>query len=235
MQARLRDQEEARKSFVSTASHELRTPLASLLLMLDLLRGDLVEPTDLADARVQAEKAEAQAERLSALAAELLDLSRIDAKVPLRREAVELREAAVAIAGELADRADAVDLDIVAVPGPEVWATADPGALTQILRILTENATRFAPPGSAIEVRVAAGPDGSTIAVTDDGPGVPVADRARIFERFERAGDAGGSAGFGLGLAIGRELASQMRGELSLDASAPGGRFVLRLPAAPPG
>lgn len=232
MQQRLREQEQARKSFVATASHELRTPLASLLVMLDLLRGDLEEPSDVPDARIQAQRAEAQAERLSGLAAELLDLSRIDAKVPLRSEPIELREAAVAIAEEFADRAGSAELEMVPEPGDEVWASGDPRAVTQILRILVDNATRYAPPGTIVRLTAGQDADGASLAVLDTGPGVPPGDEARIFERFERGDGASTSAGFGLGLAIGRELARQMGGELSLDASALGGRFVLRLPPA---
>lgn len=233
MQRRLREQEQARKSFVATASHELRTPLASLLVMLDLLRGDLEEPSDVPDARVQARRAEAQAERLSDLAGELLDLSRIDAGVPLRTELIELGEAAVGIGEEFEERAQAAGLKVSARVEGEVWAVADPGAVTQILRILVDNATRHAPPDTEIRVEVDRDADGSILAVVDAGPGVAVDDRARIFERFERGGEASKSAGFGLGLAIGRELARQMSGDLVLDPCAAGGRFILRLPPAP--
>lgn len=233
MQTRLREQEQARKSFVATASHELRTPLASLLVMIDLLRGSLEEPTDVPDARVQAERAELQAERLSDLAADLLDLSRIDARVPLRSELVELGSAASVIAGEFEARAGAAGLGVVTALADGVWAVADPGAITQILRILVDNAIRFAPSGSEIRVELVQDADGPSVAVVDAGPGVAVGDRERIFERFERSGDASSSAGFGLGLAIGRELAQQMGGDLRLDPEAAGGRFVLRLRPAP--
>ena len=91
MQHRLREQEQARRAFVATASHELRTPLASLSVMLDMLVDDLhAEPADVRSARTQAANAEAQVQRLSLLSAELLDLSRIDAGIPLRSELVEL-------------------------------------------------------------------------------------------------------------------------------------------------
>jgi len=236
MQRRLREQEQSRKSFVATASHELRTPLASLLVMLDLLRGDLEEPADVPDARVQAERAEAQAERLSDLAAELLDLSRMDAGVALRTELIELGEAAAGIAGEFDDRARAAGLEVASEVEREVWAVADPGAVMQILRILTDNAVRHAPAGTEIGVEAQRDADGwPSLAVVDAGRGVAAGDRKRIFERFERGADASTSAGFGLGLAIGRELARQMGGDLVLDPYAEGGRFVLRLPPAPSG
>ena len=101
MQRRLRQQEEARRAFVATASHELRTPLASLDGMLELLDDDLRagEP-DLEDARQLLERARAQSRRLARLAADLLDLSRIDAEVELRSEPVELGELSRAVLAE---------------------------------------------------------------------------------------------------------------------------------------
>ncbi len=116
MQARLREQEEARRSFVATASHELRTPLTSLDGMLELLDDDLryAEP-DLEDARALLDRARAQSRRLGRLAADLLDLSRLDAKVDLRSEPVELGELSRAVLAEFelgtADRDVSVRLD----------------------------------------------------------------------------------------------------------------------------
>ena len=100
MQSQLQQQERARRTFVSTASHELRTPLTSLQLMLGMLREDLsANEPDVAAAAREVARAEAQTERLSRLSADLLDLSRIDAGVPLRRDTVELGELSRAVAG----------------------------------------------------------------------------------------------------------------------------------------
>ena len=108
MQARLREQEHARRAFVATASHELRTPLTSLRAMLELLEEDLQgDPPDLADARRQVSEARVQSDRLAGLAADLLDLSRIDADVSLRSEPVELCELARAVAAEFGEPRDA--------------------------------------------------------------------------------------------------------------------------------
>ena len=231
MQQRLDEQERARRTFVATASHELRTPLASLQLMLDGLVGDLRSPApDLRDAQEQSRRALAQTQRLSKLSAELLDLSRIDAGVPLRREPVELRELARSVAAEFAERADGSP---IALSGSrDVWALADPGAVAQVVRILLDNALRFAPAGSAIRVVVHGGRERTGIEVSDDGPGVPAADRDAIFERFWRGGQTGGPGGVGLGLAIGRELARLMDGELRLAGGRAGGCFELSLPPA---
>ena len=101
MQQRLQQQEEARRAFVSTASHELRTPLASLDGMLELLDDDLGSgDVDIDDARSLLDRARAQSRRLSRLAADLLDLSRLDAQVQLRSEPVELGELSRAVLAE---------------------------------------------------------------------------------------------------------------------------------------
>jgi signal transduction histidine kinase len=228
MQQRLHRQEQARRTFVATASHELRTPVSSLRLLLSMLEEDLAEDApDLADARLQAARANAQSERLGTLAADLLDLSRIDAGLELRRERVRLDATARSIIAEFAPRGPAA---VRLEPGEAVWATADPGAVAQILRILIDNALRFTPAGTPVEVATRENGHGPAAIVHDRGPGVPEAERERIFERFWRGSAPGGTAGFGLGLGIARELARRMGGELSLDGSAPGARFVLALP-----
>jgi len=225
MQRRVDEQERARRTFVATASHELRTPLASLRLMLGMLAEDLRDgDPDIDDARGQVERASAQSERLARLANDLLDLSRLDAVVALRDEPVDLGGLARAVAAEF----DGVELE----QAGDVWAQADPGAVARIVRILLDNARRFAPPGAPVELDVHAGAAGCVLAVSDRGPGVAPEDRERIFERFERGSGPLNDGGFGLGLAIARELALRMHGDLRLDPRASGGRFVLELPAA---
>jgi len=239
MQRRLVQQEEARRAFVSTASHELRTPLASLHGMLELLDDDLRGPTpDLPDARRLLSRARAQSRRLGRLAGDLLDLSRLDAEVELRSEPVELGELSRAVLAEFeprnAERAITARLEDSAAP---CWAQGDPGSVAQILRILLDNAVQLSPPGSEIQVELHVGDGPVAVSVSDHGPGVEPAERELIFKRFHRGRETGGSAGFGLGLAIGRELAERMGGELVLEepglpsSAGPGATFTLRLPA----
>jgi signal transduction histidine kinase len=234
MQRRLQHQEEARRAFVATASHELRTPLTSLEGLLELLDDDLHAPeTDLEDARALLERARAQSRRLGRLAADLLDLSRIDAEVQLRSEPVELSELSRAVIAEFELGTAARELTPVLDDsvGP-VWARGDPGSVARILRILLENAMRVSPPRSEITVELRNG-DRASLSVCDRGPGVDPRESDLIFDRFKRGRATGGQAGFGLGLAIGRELAERMGGELVLeDSEQPGARFTLRLPAA---
>jgi signal transduction histidine kinase len=234
MQRELRRQEAARRSFVATASHELRTPLTSLQGTIELLEDDLRDGAlDQADAQRQVASARRELRRLAALASELLDLSRLDAAVPLREEPVEVAELCRAVAAEFELRAieRAVELDITTPPGP-CWGRGDPDAVARVVRILLDNALRHTPESSTIHVVPGYHGENATIAVADEGPGVVPEDRQRIFERFERGSAPSGEGGFGLGLAIGRELARRMGGELRLDEDAPGpgARFVLELP-----
>jgi signal transduction histidine kinase len=234
MQARLREQEQARRAFVATASHELRTPVASLQIMLELLIADLeLEPVAVEDALQQARSADEQAARLSQLAGELLDLSRIDAGLPLRREPVELGEVLRSVIAEmdarLADQGRRVAVD----DGGAAWALGDPGNVAGILRILLDNALRHTPAPGGVRTELTVSGDRVGIAVQDQGPGVDAEDRERIFERFARGARAE-PGGFGLGLAIGRELARRMDGDLMLDETAKGARFVLWLARVTP-
>ncbi len=237
MQSRLRHQEQARKAFVATASHELRTPLASLDGTLELLEDDLsTARLDLDDARERTRRAREQSRRLSHLATDLLDLSRLEADVQVRREPVELGELCRAVAAEFERRAHEkrVELDVLAAPSP-AWADCDPGAAARIVRILLDNAIDVAPGGSSIRMQPSTDGACAQTTVSDSGPGVPEQERARIFERFQRGSTTGARSGFGLGLAIGRELAVRMGGTLELlhtPENEKGARFVLRLPAA---
>ena len=231
MHARLRQQEDARRAFVATASHELRTPLASLDGMLELLAEDLAaEPADVVDARERVASAQQQSRRLRGLASDLLDLSRLDAALDLRSEPVELGETARAVAAEFDARARergiALALDEL---GGRSWAQADPGSVARIVRILLDNALRVAPADSMIEIRIG-GRAEPAIEVSDVGPGVPEEDRELIFERFQRGTTRSDEGGFGLGLAIGSELATRMGGRLELTHERPGATFRLSLP-----
>ncbi len=234
MQRQLRQQEEARRAFVATASHELRTPLASLDGMLELLADDLRsgEP-DIQEADALLERARVQSRRLARLAADLLDLSRLDAEVVLRSEPVELGELSRAVLAEFElGTAERGVRSTIEIADGQVWARGDPGSVARIVRILLDNAVRVSPEGSEVKIELHNGSH-AQLSVSDQGPGIPPPERKVIFERFQRGSDTSGQAGFGLGLAIGRELAERMLGELVLDETyTEGARFTLRLPVA---
>jgi signal transduction histidine kinase len=188
---------------------------------------------DIADARDLVARARAQSRRLGRLAADLLDLSRMDAQVELRSEPVELSEISRAVLAEFElaaeERGIQMSLELL---GESAWALGDPGSIARILRILIDNAIRISPRGSEIRVRLRRGKV-VTLSVCDEGPGVREEERDVIFQRFKRGGDTRGQAGFGLGLAIGRELARRMDGDLVVEpAGAIGATFTLTLPVA---
>jgi signal transduction histidine kinase len=234
MRTRLERQESARRAFVATASHELRTPLASLAVRLELLDEDLrAAGADPAGAAVDVARAREQVERLAGLARDLLDLSRLDSEVALRSEPVELGELCRAVLAEFEEHARHRDVGLeLDAPRDGCWAVADPGGVARIVRILVENALRFAPAGTPVSVEVTRDGDRARMQVGDRGPGVPADERDRVFDRFARGSDTGGEGGFGLGLAIARELAGRMDGSVVLAGDGPGARFAVTLWAA---
>jgi signal transduction histidine kinase len=242
MQEELRRQEAARRAFVSTASHELRTPLTMLQGTMELLEEDIRSGhIDELDALRQVNTARRELDRLSALSGELLDLSRLDAAVPLRSEPVELGEIVRAVAAEFELRARERSTSVeVILPEASCWGRGDPDAVARVVRILLDNALRYGPRGAPVSVEAHTSGGEARITVADEGPGIPPEERDRIFERFHRGGTAASSGGFGLGLAIGRELARRMGGELAVDGDGEDGtRFAFALrtarsPAEPP-
>jgi len=235
MQEDLRRQEAARRSFVSTASHELRTPLTMLQGTMELLEEDLRDGgVDIEDAQVQVTNARRELRRLSALAGELLDLSRLDAAVQLRSEPVELGELTRAVAAEFHLQANERDIEVEAVqPEDGCWGRGDPDAVARVVRILLDNALRYGPAGQVVTLTTTSSEGHAAILVSDRGPGIPPEEREHIFERFHRGRASGSESGFGLGLAIGRELAERMGGTLRLaEREPPGACFVLTLASA---
>jgi len=223
MRARLADEEASRKAFLSTASHELRTPLATLQATLELLREGAVDGRlDASATAAQADVALRQTYRLTALATDLLDLSRIDGAAPLRREPLELLELTSGVAREFGARMNGRKLD---VDGDEVIVAADPLATARIVRILLENARAH----GAGDIHVMVMPDGSRARVTvrDEGTGVSPGEMERLFVRFARGESARDRPGAGLGLPIARGLAHGMEGEVT---HVGGSAFVVTLP-----
>jgi signal transduction histidine kinase len=235
MARRLRREEEVRRTFVANASHELRTPLMTLQGRLELLADELARPApDVADGRRQLADAREQAERLSSLAADLLDLSRLDAEVPLRRERFDLAELVRAVVAEFAARADGQGRQLL-TELESVDVMADPTACARIVRVLIDNALRYSLPGTPIELQTVRDRESARVRVDDAGPGIPDADRERIFERFARGSSVNAAGGFGLGLAIASELGTRMGGSLELvHGDESGASFALTLPAAAP-
>lgn len=221
--ARLEQLVGAQQSFVADASHQLRTPLAALRLRLENL-DDEVTPAG----RDDLEGALEEVNRLSVLVDGLLELARAErhgsspTPIALRRLVEERRDAWSAFAAE---HDVVIEVDVGA---DQVLATG--GRLEQVLDNLLNNALEVAPPGSAIQVTSERADGRVDLHVADAGPGMTREERERAFDRFWRAG--GDGAGFGLGLAIVRQLVVTDGGEVRLDTSEPGGLdVVVSLPA----
>jgi signal transduction histidine kinase len=230
MRSRLRAEERSRQAFLGTASHELRTPLALLQATVELMDEALAEPEpDIDGARRGAATAGRQTRRLARLATDLLDLSRLDGDVALRREPLDLGEVVAALHGEFHARAReagvALELD-----GDGACAVADEPAVARILGILLDNALRYGATGGLVTTTVETEGERAVVRVADLGAGLAPGEHARVFGRFERGAAGERTPGFGLGLAIGRELARRMDGDLRAVRVARGACLELTLP-----
>src|SRR5204862_8121655 len=206
----------ARKEFVANASHELRTPLFSLGGFLELMTDeDLDEATRAEFLDTMRE----QVERLTKLATDLLDLSRVDAgRLRVDRAEVDLAELARALVEEVRGLAETRGHPLVLdADDDEVHAYGDEERILQVGRALAGNAVVHTPAGTTVVVRVERRDDRARLVVEDDGLGLPEAHVDRIFDRFYRI-EGGLASGSGLGLAIARELAELMNGRVTVES-----------------
>jgi signal transduction histidine kinase len=230
MRERLAQLERARREFIANASHELRTPLFSLGGHLELLTDEELDDRTRHEFLVRMRE---QVERLTKLAEELLDLSRLDAgHLRLERAPVDLGRLAELLLEEFAPVARSSEHTLELSVNGEVPALGDEQRVLQIGRALVENALRHTPPGSRVRIETARNDGQAALVVEDDGPGIPAEHAAHVFERFYRS-DGTLASGSGLGLAIARELAEVMEGKIDLESRP--GRTVFRvwLPALP--
>lgn len=226
--------ERRKDEFFANISHDLRTPLtgilASLGVVLTHLSSDLSKP--LQRLLVNAEGA---AQRMTVLVDDLLDLSRLQAgRLQLHLDQCDathiVRRAAAVIEPLVPSRQQHLT---VTVPAEPVWITADAERLERVLVNLLSNAHKYGHDGGSIELSLTGLADEVIFAVADDGPGIPLAEQARIFERFSRLQGPTVSdvAGSGLGLAIARALTELHGGRVELSSQpGAGATFRVRLP-----
>ncbi|MEU4694793.1 ATP-binding protein [Actinoplanes sp. NPDC023714] len=217
------------RAFVADAAHELRSPLTNMRTELEVAQ-HLPDDTDwpaLSDDLL------ADVQRLSRLVDDLLLLARSDEGVRATGRGVETLDLGELVA-QTAERYP--DIEVIE-PGEPLPLVGEPDALARVVANLLDNAVRHR--ASKVTVSASRSDDHLSVVVTDDGPGIPAADRDRVFQRFTRlddgrARDAGGS---GLGLAIVRELVRRHGGTVTLGDAGPGLRVSIHLPAgsgAPP-
>jgi signal transduction histidine kinase len=227
-------EELSRAELVSTVAHELRSPLTSVKGFTATLLAKWDRFND-EQKRLMLETVEADADRVTRLITELLDIARIDSnRLAIRRQAVDIEKvvrrhvAAMEARGEDPQRFAVQVADGV----PELWVDAD--KLDQVLGNLLENAVRHGA-GTvtiAVEPSVDGEAPGAAVTVTDEGEGIPDEARDRVFTRFWRSGRRGGT---GLGLYIVRGLVEAHGGHVELGRGPSGGaRFRFVLPAATP-
>ena len=227
--ARLSSSLDSQRAFVADAAHELRSPLTALKLQLELLRR-----ADDAETREAARIAIGEGiGRASRLVEQLLALARSEPDAVLPVERVDLAAVARQAIDDTTPFADSRSVSIALIAHGGACVKGDPVALNLLVRNLVDNAVRYSPTASRVEVRVRQQSGEVVLEVDDAGPGIPDAERERVFDRFYRRADAGG-AGSGLGLAIVRSVASAHAATVRLGPSTLGGLSVsVSFPATP--
>ena len=228
MQRHLARLDSSRKEFIANASHELRTPIFSLGGFVELLE---TEKPSAAERRAFVGEMRGQIERLQKLTVDLLDLSRLDADVmEIKRERVDLKQVAREVSAEFRPGAKLHHSGLQVRGRGQAVALADPDRVSQIIRILLDNALTHTPEGTKVTVTAVRAANAADLIVADDGK-VGIEPRAieRVFDRFYTGDTAAGS---GLGLAIADELATRMGGALDVVSQRGYTAFTLSLPLA---
>jgi two-component system, OmpR family, sensor kinase len=221
------------RQFMADASHELRTPVSVIQTAAEVtLERPIREDWEYREALMIVNE---QSTRLGRMVEDMLVLARADAGGHrLTRRPLYLDDIVAECVRAAAVVAATRDIQVVTALEPDVSVNADDGLLRQLVTNLLDNAVQYTPPGGSVTVAVTsnAPPATAIITVADTGPGIPTADRERVFERFVRLDPArSATSGAGLGLPIGRWIAEQHGGTLTVEPDAGGGcLFVVRLP-----
>jgi signal transduction histidine kinase len=221
---------QAKDAMLSMLAHELRTPLTSMLMYTQssLRKLDTSQEVELDSLRRSLQVVARQATKQAKLIDQVLDAARLAAgQLPLTRVHHDL----AALVREVTEEMQAMAPDhtvVVHSPG-EAQVLIDPLRIEQVLVNLLDNARKYSPPGTRIEVELSSEPAAITLAVRDHGHGIPAEEHERVFERFHRLRRE--KNGVGLGLHISREIVRMHGGELRVETPADGGtRFIARLP-----
>ena len=232
MAAQLEDSRGSQRSFLLSISHDLRTPLTSIRGYAEALADGTLDDADPEGRKRAATVISSEARRLERLVGDLLDLSRLDSRQfslnPRECDAAEVvKEAALAFEPQARE----LGLELRVLPSNPAPARLDRDRLGQIVANLVENALKYAT--SIVEVSTDLHGGELAVVVTDDGPGIPPDDLAKVFTRlYTVRATPGRAVGTGLGLAIVQELAAAMGGLAAADAPATGGaRIAVSLPA----
>lgn len=224
----------AQRRFLADAAHELRTPITALRLQLQWLQ----RATDEADRRNSMAELAAGIDRSQRMVEQLLHVARTEPDgEATRAAALDLADLARSCVSRFSIKADHAGLDLGADAPTAVPVVGDAAQLTVLLDNLIENAVRYTPPGGIVDVSARTEQGRPVLRVTDNGPGIPESERARVFERFHRCETAQGQTrdGSGLGLAIVKAIAERHGAVVELGTPASGaGLEVSVWFAAPP-
>ena len=228
--------EQARSALLSAVSHDLRTPLASMTGAAGVLLDHTAE-MGAGERRELLETIREEAERLGRLVGDLLDLTRLESgSLRARKEWYPLEEVVSSALGRLGTRLEGREVR-VKMPPEVLLAPIDPILLEQVFLNLVENAAKYSPPGSSIEIRAAAEGEEVAVEIADRGPGLPAGEEERVFERFYRVADGRRAEGAGLGLAVCEAIVKVHGGRIEA-RNRPGGgavfRFTLPVEGTPP-
>lgn len=216
---RLRSSFEQERRFTADAAHELRTPLAALKTQAQVAQAAASQQ----ELRHALDRIVLGVDRATHLVEQLLMLARLDPQASLPEAVpVSLPQLAATCIAQLASMAADKDVDLAREASQEALIRGDATLLAALLRNLLDNAIRHAPPGTEVEVGVAATPTGVVLRVSDHGPGIPQHERQRVLDRFYRVGGVSGE-GSGLGLSIVRRIVELHGGTMGL-RSGPSGR-----------
>jgi two-component system, OmpR family, sensor histidine kinase KdpD len=220
-----------RTALLAAVSHDLRTPLAAAKAAVTSLRSHDVQwaPADRDELLATADES---LDRLAHLVDNLLDVARLQAgALAVFPRPADLEEVVSRSLDDLGPAARAV---LVEMPEDLPEVRVDPAILERVIANLTANALRYSPEGSPPLLRASALGDRVELRIVDRGPGIPEADRDRVFVPFQRLGDTDNTTGVGLGLALSRGLAEAMGGSLEPEETPGGGlTMTISLPAAP--
>jgi two-component system phosphate regulon sensor histidine kinase PhoR len=227
--------ETVRRDFVANVSHELRTPVASVRSAAETLRIALEHDPKAANQFLDI--IERNGKRLGELIADLLDLSKIEAKeFRLNLEVVDLASLCEKVVGAFRERASSRGIRVtIDIPEGACRAMGDKNAVDRVLTNLIDNALKYCPDGASVKVNARLVGSNVQILVSDTGPGIEARYLPRLFERFYRV-DSGRSrdmGGTGLGLSIVKHLVEAMAGEVSVESTpGQGSTFAFALPRA---
>jgi signal transduction histidine kinase len=219
---------------LSSISHELRTPLTNMICSSEILT--TLTPSDEAEWREFADMLAKESKRLKSLVDDIMEYGLLETgRVEWNPEPQSLAELARTAAAVLRPAAQQKSQSIECAIGDDAIATVDPRRMREALCRMLDNAVKFSPEGGTIRIALTSHAGTAELSIEDDGPGIPAADRERVFERFQQLGDVltEKPQGTGLGLAIVRRILEAAHGTVRCESSASGGaRFLVSLPIA---